>query len=246
MADRLKGKTALVTAAAQGIGKATALAFAAEGATVWATDINEKTLAALDGTPGLTTHPLDARDPDAIAALTGRIGALDILFNCAGYVPHGSILDCGEEEWDHTFEINVRSMYLMIRAVLPAMIAAGKGSIVNVSSVVSSIAGVPNRCAYGATKAAVIGLTKSVAADFVGAGIRCNAICPGTVDTPSLNDRLNAFDDPAAARAAFIARQRMGRFGTAEEIANLAVYLASDEASFTTGTAAVIDGGMTL
>jgi 2-dehydro-3-deoxy-L-fuconate 4-dehydrogenase len=246
MTERLAGKTALVSAAAQGIGRATALAFAAEGATVWATDINEKTLAELEGTPGLTTHRLDVRDREAIASLTGRIGGVDILFNCAGYVPHGSILDCGEEEWDRTFELNVRSMYLMIRAVLPAMIAAGRGSIVNVASVASSVAGVPDRCAYTASKAAVIGLTKSVAADYVGAGIRCNAICPGTVDTPSLNERLSAFADPAAARKAFIARQRMGRFGSAEEIANLAVYLASDEASFTTGTEVVIDGGMTL
>lgn len=246
MTDRLGGKTALVTAAAQGIGRATALAFAAEGATVWASDINEKTLAELDGTPGLTTHALDVRDRDAIAALTERIGAIDILFNCAGYVPHGSILDCAEEDWDRTFEVNVRSMYLTIRAVLPAMIAAGSGAIINVASVASSVAGVPDRCAYGASKAAVIGLTKSVAADYVGAGIRCNAICPGTVETPSLNERLSAFDDPAAARQAFIARQRMGRFGSAEEIAHLAVYLASDEASFTTGTEAIIDGGMTL
>jgi 2-keto-3-deoxy-L-fuconate dehydrogenase len=246
MTDRLGGKTALVTAAAQGIGRATALAFAAEGATVWASDINERTLAELGGTPGLTTHALDVRDRDAIAALTERIGAIDILFNCAGYVPHGSILECGEEEWDRTFELNVRSMYLTIRAVLPAMIAAGKGSIINVASVASSVAGVPDRCAYGASKAAVIGLTKSVAADYVGAGIRCNAICPGTVETPSLNERLSAFDDPAAARAAFIARQRMGRFGSAEEVANLAVYLASGEASFTTGTEVIIDGGMTL
>jgi len=246
MGNRLADKTALVTAAAQGIGRATALAFAAEGATVWATDINEKTLSELEGTPGLTTHALDVRDRPAIAALTERIGAVDILFNCAGYVPHGSVLDCSEEEWDRTFELNVRSMYLTIRAVLPAMIAAGTGSIINVASVASSVAGVPDRCAYGASKAAVIGLTKSVAADFVGAGIRCNAICPGTVETPSLNDRLSAFDDPAAARNSFIARQRMGRFGRAEEIANLAVYLASDEASFTTGTELIIDGGMTL
>jgi 2-keto-3-deoxy-L-fuconate dehydrogenase len=246
MGNRLADKTALVTAAAQGIGRATALAFAAEGAAVWATDINEEVLAELDGTPGLTTHRLDVRNRAAIAAVTDRIGTVDILFNCAGYVPHGSILDSSEEEWDRTFELNVRSMFLTIRAVLPAMLAAGRGSIINVSSVASSVAGVPDRCAYGASKAAVIGLTKSVAADFVGAGIRCNAICPGTVETPSLNERLSAFDDPTAARKTFIARQRMGRFGSAEEIAHLAVYLASDEASFTTGTEAIIDGGMTL
>jgi len=242
MTGRLEGKTALVTAAARGIGRATALAFVAEGATIWATDIDKRKLAELKGKAGLNTNLLDVRDRQAITAFIERIGEVDILFNCAGYVPHGPILDCSEEEWDRTFELNVRSMYLMISAVLPGMIAAGGGSIVNVASVASSISGVADRCAYGASKAAVIGLTKSVAADYVATGVRCNAICPGTVDTPSLNDRIRAFDDPAAARETFIARQRMGRFGSAEEIA----HLASDEASFTTGTEIVVDGGMTL
>jgi len=246
MSDRLSGKTALVTAAAQGIGRATALAFAAEGATVWATDINAETLAGLDGVAAITTRQLDVRDAEAVARVTGAAGPVDILFNCAGYVAHGPILECSEEDWDVSFELNCRGMYLMIRAVLPAMLAAGGGSIINVASVVSSISGVPDRCAYGASKAAVIGLTKSVAADYVTKGVRCNAICPGTVATPSLEDRLAAFPDPAEARKRFIARQRMGRFGTAEEVASLAVYLASDEAAFTTGTAMVVDGGMSL
>ena len=244
--SRLSGKTALVTAAAQGIGKATALAFAAEGARVWATDLNVAKLAELDGTPGLTTEGLDVFDGPSISAIASRTSAFDILFNCAGHVPHGPILSCDEDEWDRTFALNVRSMFVMIRAFLPAMIEVKSGSIINVASVASSISGVADRCAYGASKAAVIGLTKSVAVDYVGAGIRCNAICPGTVQTPSLDQRLGSFDDPAAARTAFIARQRMGRFGTAEEIAHLAVYLASDEAAFTTGTEFVVDGGMTL
>ena len=246
MSGRLAGKTALVTAAAQGMGRAAALAFAREGARVWATDVNAPKLGELDGRPGVTTRRLDVTDGAAIAAAASEIGALDVLFNCAGTVHHGAILDCAEKDWDFAFALNVRGMYLTIRAFLPAMLAKGGGSIVNMASVASSIRGVPNRCAYGASKAAVIGLTKSVAADYVGRGIRCNALCPGTVETPSLEERIQAQPDPAAARAAFIARQPMGRLGTAEEIAELCVYLASDESAYMTGATLVIDGGMTL
>ncbi len=246
MAGRLAGKTAIITAAGQGIGKASALAFAAEGAQVVATDINGGLLAGLAGTPGITTRVLDVTDAAAVAAAAAACGPVDVLFNCAGYVHNGTILDCDEAAWDFSMSLNVKAMWRMIRAFLPGMIEAGGGSIVNMASVASSIRGVPNRCVYGTSKAAVIGLTKSVAADFVGKGIRCNAICPGTVQTPSLDDRINANADPAAARAAFIARQPMGRLGTAEEIALLAVYLASDEARYITGTAVSIDGGMTI
>ena len=246
MSGRLEGKTALVTAAAQGIGRASALALAAEDATVWATDINEKTLAELDGTPGITTRRLDATDGLAIDGLAKELGAVDVLLNCAGHVHHGSILACEEKDWDVTFELNVKSMYRMIRAFLPAMLEAGGGSIINTSSIVSSVSGVVDRFAYGASKAAVIGLTKSVARDFVDKGIRCNAVCPGTVQTPSLDARIAAFDDPQAARAAFTARQPMGRIGKAEEVAALVVYLASDESAYTTGVTHLIDGGMSL
>ena len=223
-----------------------ALAFAREGARVWATDVNAAKLAELDGRPGVTTRRLDVTDGAAIAAAAGEIGALDVLFNCAGTVHHGAILDCAEKDWDFSFALNVRGMYLMTRAFLPAMLAKGGGSIINMASVASSIRGIANRCAYGASKAAVIGLTKSVAADYVGRGIRCTALCPGTVETPSLEERIQAQPDPAAARAAFIARQPMGRLGTAEEIAELCVYLASDESAYMTGATLVIDGGMTL
>jgi len=247
MSGRLNGKTAFVTAAGQGIGRATALAFAAEGAAVWVSDINEQTLAALAAeAPNIVTRRLDVMDGEAISATVSETGALDVLFNCAGHVHNGTILDCSEADWDLSFDLNVRSMYRIIRAALPAMLKNGGGSIVNVASVASNVKGVPNRFAYGATKAAVIGLTKAVAVDFVGQGIRCNAICPGTVHTPSLDERINAFDDPVAARKAFIARQPMGRLGTAQEIAALAVYLASDESAYTTGTEAIIDGGMTV
>lgn len=246
MSGRLEGKTALVTAAAQGIGRASALALAAEDATVWATDINEKTLAELDGTPGITTRRLDATDGLVIDGLAKELGAVDVLLNCAGHVHHGSILACEEKDWDFAFELNVKSMYRMIRAFLPAMLEAGGGSIINTSSIASSVSGVVDRFAYGASKAAVIGLTKSVARDFVDKGIRCNAVCPGTVQTPSLDARIAAFDDPQAARAAFIARQPMGRIGKAEEVAALVVYLASDESAYTTGVAHLIDGGMSL
>jgi 2-keto-3-deoxy-L-fuconate dehydrogenase len=250
MAGRLDGKRALVTAAGQGIGRATALAFAAEGARVLATDIAPQKLADLpDALIG--TRALDARDEAAITALAEELPALDILFNCAGFVHHGTVLTTSAADWDFSFTLNVRSMFLTIRAFLPKMVEAGGGSIINMSSGASSIKGVPNRCAYGATKAAVIGLTKSVAADFVTAGIRCNAICPGTVQTPSLDERIAAAGAQVpggidAARRAFIDRQPLGRLGTAEEIASLAVYLASDEAKFTTGAIHVIDGGWSL
>jgi len=240
MMGRLSGKTCLVTAAGQGIGRASALAMAAEGARVVATDIDEAALATLEG---VETRRLDVRDPGDIAAAREAIGAPDVLFNCAGFVANGTILDCDEDEWDFSFDLNVKAMYRMIRAFLPGMVEAGGGSIVNMSSAVSSIIAAPNRFVYGATKAAVIGLTKSVAADFVGQGIRCNAICPGTVDSPSLEGRLRATGDYEAARAAFTARQPMGRIASAGEIAALVVYLASDEASFTTGHAHVVDGG---
>ena len=247
--DRLTGKTAFITAAAQGIGRATALAFAAEGATVVATDLNEAKLADL-GSSRIRTHKLDATSPAEIEAAAKAAGPIDILFNCAGFVHQGSILDATEEEWEFAFTLNVRSMVRTIRAFLPGMLAAGGGSIINISSGASSIKGAPNRCVYGTTKAAVIGLTKSVAADTVARGIRCNAICPGTIQTPSLDDRIAANAAAAGgmeqARTAFVARQAMGRLGTPEEIAALATYLASDESRFVTGQTMVIDGGWTL
>jgi 2-dehydro-3-deoxy-L-fuconate 4-dehydrogenase len=247
MSNRLNGKRALVTAAGQGIGRATALAFAAEGARVIATDINAKTLGELtDANRTIETRLLDVTDSAAIEALARDVGAVDVLFNCAGFVHHGTILDCAPDAWNFSLNLNLTSMYRMIRALLPRMLEAGGGSIVNMSSVASSIRGTPNRFVYGVTKAGVIGLTKSVAADYVAKGIRCNAICPGTVATPSLEDRINAFDDPVAARADFIRRQPMGRLGTAKEIAALAVFLASDESSYTTGAIHVVDGGWSM
>ncbi|QDL90914.1 SDR family oxidoreductase [Paroceanicella profunda] len=241
---RLQNKICLTTAAGAGIGRATALRFHAEGAKVIATDINEEALASLAAeAPGIDTRRLDVMDADAIAALIADIGAVDVLFNCAGFVDGGTILDCDDRAWDFSFELNVRSQYRMMKAVLPGMLAKGKGSIVNISSVAGAVTGPPNRFVYSATKAAVAGMTKSVAADFVKQGIRCNAIAPGTVESPSLDDRMRAQGDYDAARAAFIARQPMGRLGQPDEIAALATYLASDEAGFTTGQVHVIDGG---
>lgn len=243
MTGRLAGKRAVITAAAAGIGRASAVLFAAEGAEVIATDIDEGKLA---GLAGCTAHRLDVTDPAAITSFAGEIGAVDVLFNCAGWVHHGTILDCGEADWARSFELNVTAMYRLTRALLPAMLERGRGSIVTMASVASSVKGVPNRFAYGASKAAVVGLTKAIAADYAARGIRCNAICPGTVDTPSLEQRIKAQGDYDAARRAFIARQPMGRLGTADEIAALALYLASDESGYTTGAVHVIDGGMTM
>jgi len=246
MAGRLQGKVAFVTAAGQGIGRGAALAFAREGATVWATDLNAKTLAELEGRDGIRTRQLDATDEQAIARVAAEVGNVDVIFNCAGFVHHGTILDCTPKDWDFSFNINVRSMYLVTRAFLPGMLKKGKGSIINMASVASSIKGLPNRFVYGATKAAVIGLTKAVAADYVRQGIRCNAICPGTVDTPSLGERISAFADPVQARKDFIARQPMGKLGTVDDITGILIFLASDESLFATGNAYAIDGGMTI
>jgi len=246
--QRLAGKTALITAAGQGIGLATAELFASEGARVIATDIRIDGLTALPAGLSIEARKLDVRDGAAINALAAELGAIDVLFNCAGFVHAGSILEATEEDWDFAFELNAKAMYRTIRAFLPAMLEKGAGSIINMSSAASSVKGVPNRFAYGASKAAVIGLTKSVAADFVTRGIRCNAICPGTVGSPSLDARIAEQaraqgTSVEAARAAFVARQPMGRIGKTSEIAALALYLASDESSFTTGQAHVIDGG---
>jgi 2-keto-3-deoxy-L-fuconate dehydrogenase len=239
---RLEGKAALITAAGQGIGRAAAELFAAEGAVVWATDINAGSIAHLAGCRGLV---LDVRNPAAIAAAFAKTGPIDILFNCAGYVATGTILECSQADWDLSFNLNVTSMYHMIRQYLPAMLERRAGSIINMSSVVGAPKGVANRFVYAATKAAVVGMTKSVAADYVTRGIRCNAICPGTVDTPSLHERLSATGDHDTALAAFKARQPMGRLGTAGEVAALALYLAADESAFTTGQCMMIDGGWT-
>jgi NAD(P)-dependent dehydrogenase (short-subunit alcohol dehydrogenase family) len=246
VAGRLSGKVAFVTAAAQGIGRETALAFAREGAKVWATDINAAKLAELKGKPGIQTRRLDVLKDAEVAKIAEEVGKPDVIFNCAGFVHHGTLLECADKDWDFSFNLNVRSHYVVIRAFLPKMLPAGGGSIINVASVAGSIKGIANRCVYGASKAAVIGLTKSVAIDYVKQGIRCNAICPGTVDTPSLGDRINAFADPEQARKDFIARQPMGRLARAEEIAELAVFLASDESVFMTGQAVIMDGGITI
>ena len=243
---RLNGKTVLITAAGQGIGYASALAMAAEGAHILATDINPDLLARFDGMPNIQTALLDVMDKETIRKIASTLSKIDVLFNCAGYVHAGNVLETTDNEWDFAFDFNVRSQFWMIQAVLPAMLSQGHGSIINMASVVSSVKGLPNRFVYGASKAAVIGLTKSVAADYVGKGIRCNAVCPGTVDTPSLQDRINAYDDPAEARKQFIARQPMGRLAKAEEIAPVVVFLASDESAFSTGNVYSVDGGMTI
>jgi 2-keto-3-deoxy-L-fuconate dehydrogenase len=246
MSQRLQGKTALITAAGQGIGKAAALAMASEGATVWATDVNPALLESYQGVAGVHTATLDVLDKAAIARQVAAVPAIDILFNCAGFVHNGSIQQASDEEWDFAFNLNVRAQYWMIQAVLPGMLAGGGGSIINMASVCSSLKGLPNRFIYGTSKAAVVGLTKSVAADFVSKGIRCNAIAPGTVDTPSLQDRINSYADPVQARKDFIARQPMGRLAQAPEIAPIVVYLASDESVFASGQIFAVDGGMTI
>ena len=249
MAGRLAGKVAFITAAGQGMGRAAALAFAREGASVWATDIDGGLLASLgkaEPSGAITTRVLDVTRPSDVERVARDVGAIDVLFNCAGFVHHGSILECSIEDWDRSFDINIKSMYLVTRALLPGMLAKKKGSIINMASVASTLNGVPNRLAYGTTKAAVIGFTKAIAADYVRQGIRCNAVCPGTIDTPSLAGRINAFADPAQARADFIARQPMQRLGTVDDMTPLFVYLASDESSFATGAAFSVDGGMTI
>jgi 2-keto-3-deoxy-L-fuconate dehydrogenase len=243
---RLKGKTVLVTAAGQGIGHASVLAMAAEGAQVWATDVNEQLLERFAGVANVQTAKLDVLDKSAITTLFAKLPTLDVLFNCAGVVHNGSALDATDADLDFAFHLNVRAQFWMVQAVLPGMLAAGRGSIINMASVCSSMKGLPNRFVYGTTKAAVLGLTKSVAADYVTRGIRCNAVCPGTVDTPSLGERINANEDPVAARKAFIARQPMGRLAQAEEIAPVVVFLASDESIFATGQAFTVDGGITI
>ena len=244
MADRLKGKRAFVTAAAAGIGRASAIAFASEGASVFATDIDESGLASLASEGVAEVARLDMRDGSAVAAMAKRVGTVDVLLNAAGFVHHGTVLDCSDDDWDFSFDLNVKSMHRTLRAFLPGMLAAGKGSIINIASAAGVFKAAPNRYVYGATKAAVAGLTRAVAADFIARGIRCNCICPGTIETPSMLGRATALG--AGGRDMFVSRQPMGRLGTPEEIASLAVYLASDESAFTTGVAHIIDGGWTL
>jgi 2-keto-3-deoxy-L-fuconate dehydrogenase len=246
MAGRLAGKTAFITAAAQGMGNAAALAFAREGAKVWATDLNGQQVKAIEGKEGIRARQLDVTDEAAIARIAQEVGDIDVLFNCAGIVHNGSIVDASVKDWDQAFTVNVKSMFLVSRAFLPGMLKKQKGSIINMASVASSIKGLPNRCVYGASKAAVIGLTKSIAADYVRQGVRCNAIAPGTVDTPSLQGRINSYADPVQARKDFVARQPMGRLGTVDDIMGILVYLASDESLFATGNVFSIDGGMTI
>ena len=243
---RLHGKTALVTAAGQGMGRASALALAAEGAQVWATDVDARLLDSLAGVANIRTARLDVLDAQAIDDFVAGLASVDVLFNCAGRVHNGSVLEASDDDLEAAFALNVRAQFRMIRAVLPKMLAAGGGSIINMASIASSIRGLASRCVYGTTKAAVIGLTKSVAADYVRQGIRCNALCPGTVDTPSLGERIAAYADPVAARQSFVDRQPMGRLAQADEIAPMVVFLASDESRFATGQAFCIDGGMTI
>jgi 2-keto-3-deoxy-L-fuconate dehydrogenase len=246
MAGRLAGKTAFITAAGQGMGRAAALAFAREGAKVWASDMNAKTVGELDGKDGIRARALDVTSENEIGKIASEVGDIDVLFNCAGIVHHGSILDASVKDWDQAFAVNVKSMFLVSKAFIPGMLKKGRGSIINMASVASSLKGLPNRFVSGASKAAVIGLTKAIAADYVAKGIRCNAICPGTVDTPSLQGRINAFADPVQARKDFVARQPMGRLGTVDDIMGILIFLASDESLFATGNAYSIDGGMTI
>jgi 2-keto-3-deoxy-L-fuconate dehydrogenase len=250
MADRLKGKLAFCTASGAGIGRATAIAFAREGARVIASDISDAAFDDLAKAGVAECIKLDARNTDAIEAQAERLGPVDVLFNAAGFVHHGTVLDCSEEDWDFSFDLNVKSMHRTIRAFLPGMLAKGAGSIVNIASTVGASKAAPNRYVYGATKAAVVGLTKAVAMDFIGKGIRCNCICPGTIQTPSLDERIKALGRQVGgeqkAREMFIARQPMGRLGTAEEMAHVAVYLASDESAYMTGSSITPDGGFTL
>jgi NAD(P)-dependent dehydrogenase (short-subunit alcohol dehydrogenase family) len=246
MSERLKGKRALVTAAGQGMGRAAVQAFAREGANVIATDVNAELLKAFAGSASIATSRLDVLDAREVQAFVDHTGAVDILFNCAGWVHQGNLLDCSLEDWDRSFDLNVRSMFVTTKAMLPKMIAAGGGVILNMASVLGARKAAPNRLAYAASKAAVEGFTRALAADHVKQGIRVNCVCPGTVDTPSLGDRINAFADPAQARRDFVARQPMGRLATAEEVAETFVYLVSDESSFMTGQAVFVDGGMSL
>jgi 3-hydroxybutyrate dehydrogenase len=247
MSKRLENKNIVVTAAGQGIGRATAIVFHNEGANVIATDINDKTLETLNKEyPNIKVKNLDSTNKQAIEKFSASLNKVDVLFNAVGFVHHGTILDCDEKDWDFSFDANVKSMYFMIKEILPKMIKQNKGNIINMSSIVSSLRGLPNRFVYGATKAAIVGLTKSIAADFIKNNIRCNAIAPGTVHTPSWEERVAAAPDPTKAKKDFIARQPMGRLATAEEIAALAVYLASDESDFITGVVHPIDGGMSI
>jgi len=247
MGKRLENKNIVVTAAGQGIGRATAIAFSNEGANVYATDINETTLKSLNKEhQNIKVKKLDSTDNSAVEEFSNSLDKIDVLFNAVGFVHHGSILECDEKDWDFSFNVNIKSMYFMIKSLIPKMIKQKKGNIINVASIASSIRGLPNRFVYGSSKAAIIGLTKSIAADFIKDNIRCNAIAPGTVHTPSWEDRVKAFKDPVQAKKDFIARQPMGRLGTPKEIADLAVYLASDESDFVTGVTHAIDGGMSI
>ena len=247
MSGRLEGKKIIVTAAGQGIGKATAIAFHNEGASVTATDLNDKTLADLNKEyPNINVHTLDSTDNSAILEFVKTLDKVDVLFNAVGFVHHGTILDCEEKDWDFSFDVNIKAMYFMCKAIIPLMVKQNGGSIINISSIASSLKGLPNRFVYGASKAAIIGLTKSIASDFVKQNIRCNSIAPGTVFSPSWQDRVNQSPDPVQAKKDFIARQPMGRLGTAEEIAAKAIYLAGDESTFTTGNTFSVDGGMTI
>lgn len=247
MSGRLEGKKIIVTAAGQGIGKATAIAFHNEGASVTATDLNDKTLADLNKEyPNINIQTLDSTDNNKILEFVKILDKVDVLFNAVGFVHHGTILDCEEKDWDFSFDVNIKSMYFMCKAIIPLMVKQNGGSIINISSIASSLKGLPNRFVYGASKAAIIGLTKSIASDFVKQNIRCNSIAPGTVFSPSWQDRVNQSPDPVQAKKDFIARQPMGRLGTAEEIAAMAIYLAGDESTFTTGNTFSVDGGMTI